>query len=105
MARAIIRSGKSIMVSLLTIKLYLPGCESLKEKRGLLQPLISKLRKEFNLSVSEVGLQDVWQSAWIGCAALSNDADHNSRVLNKAVELIEKEFPNLEITEHHIESH
>ena len=105
MTRETHRSEKSIMVSMLTIKLILPGCQSLKEKRSSIQPLLSRIRKEFNISVSEIGLQDVWQSAWIGCVILSNDADHNSQVLNNVVTFIESHFQNLEIAEHHIESH
>ena len=93
------------MVTMCTIKLHLPGCGSLKEKRSRLQPILSRLHKEFNVSVAEIGLQDVWQSAWIGCVLLSNDADHNARVLNKVVEFIEPHFPEVQVEEFHIESH
>lgn len=93
------------MVTMCTIKLSLPGCASLKQKRSLLQPILSRLHKEFNVSAAEIGLQDVWQSAWIGCVLLSNDADHNARVLNKVVEFIETHFPEVQVEEFHIESH
>jgi uncharacterized protein YlxP (DUF503 family) len=93
------------MVSLLTIKYFLPGCNSLKEKRSLLQPLISRIRKEFNVSVSEVGLQDVWQSAWIGFVCISNDSKHNVQVLQKILAYSEVQFPNLQIVEQHIENY
>ena len=105
MARETHRSEKFIMITMLTIKLVLPGCKSLKEKRGILQPILTRARKEFNVSVSEIGLQDVWQSAWIGCVMISNDADHNSQVLNHLVQYIETNFPEVQICEHHIESH
>ncbi|KAF0112476.1 MAG: hypothetical protein FD147_72 [Chloroflexi bacterium] len=105
MARESHRSEKSIMVSLLTIKLILPACASLKDKRSTLQPLISRIRKEFNVSISEIGLQDVWHSAWIGCVLISNDANHNSQVLNNVVQFIESHFHELQISEHHIENH
>jgi uncharacterized protein len=104
MTREAHRSEKRIMVSILTIKLILPGCESLKEKRSVLQPLISRTRKDFNVSISEIGLQDVWHSAWIGCVMISNDADHNSQVLNNVIQFIESHFPDLQISEHHIEN-
>jgi uncharacterized protein len=68
-----------------------------------LQPILSRLHKEFNLSASEIGLQDVWHSAWIGCALLSNDADHNAQVLNRAVDFIETHFPEVQVEEFHIE--
>ena len=105
MTRETKRSEKTIMVSMLTVKLIIPACQNLKEKRSALLPLLSRLRKEFNVSVSEIGLQDVWQSAWIGCVLISNDGDHNSQVLNSVVSFIETHFPNLQISEYHIENH
>jgi uncharacterized protein YlxP (DUF503 family) len=92
------------MLTLLTLKLYFPGCESLKEKRSRLQPILSRLHKEFNVSVSEIGLQDVWQNAWIGCASVSNDKVHNEQVLNQVVEFIGSHWPDEQVLESHIES-
>ena len=92
------------MLTLLTLKLYLPGCSSLKEKRSRLQPILVHLRKEFNVSVSEIGLQDVLQSDWIGIASLSNDSVHNEQVLNNVVKYIESNYPDEQILESHIEN-
>lgn len=61
-------------IATLVIHLYLPGCGSLKEKRGRIKPLVNRLRREFNLSVAEVGLNDKWGEALIGCAMVGNDA-------------------------------
>ena len=36
------------MIATLTIHLHLPGCTSLKEKRGRIKPLMSRLRREFS---------------------------------------------------------
>jgi len=95
----------SIKVSLCTIKLGLPGCDSLKEKRSILKPLLTRLHKEFNVSASEIGLQDIWQSARIGAVLLSNDSNHNNRVLNKLVDFIESTFPEIQVEEHHIDNY
>lgn len=104
MARATSKREFKTMVSLLTIKFSLPACQSLKDKRSAIQPFIARVRKEFNVSVSEVGLQDVWQNAWLGVVCISNDATHNSQVLQEVVRFSENNFPNLEILEHHIEN-
>ena len=61
------------MLATLTIHLHLPLCTSLKEKRGRIKPLISRLHREFNVSVAELDLQDKWQETIIGCAMLGND--------------------------------
>jgi uncharacterized protein YlxP (DUF503 family) len=62
------------MLGLLTIHLHIPTCASLKEKRGRLKPLISRLHREFNVSVAEMDLQDKWQEAVIACAMVNSDA-------------------------------
>ncbi|MHC1741189.1 MAG: DUF503 domain-containing protein [Anaerolineaceae bacterium] len=92
------------MLTLLTLKLYLAGCASLKEKRGRLQPILVRVRKEFNVSVSEIGLQDVWQSAWIGIASISNDRIHNEQVLENVIKFIETNWPNEQILDTHLEN-
>lgn len=91
-------------VTILTLKLFLPGCGSLKQKRSLLSPILARLHKEFNLSAAEIGLQDVWQSAWLGCALISTSADHNAQVLNKVIDFVETHFPEVQVEEFHIEN-
>jgi len=61
------------MIATLTIHLHLPACSSLKEKRGRIKPLISRLHREFNVSVAEMALQDKWQESVITCAMVGND--------------------------------
>jgi uncharacterized protein len=61
------------MLATLKIHLHLPTCASLKEKRGRIKPLISRLHREFNISVAEVDLNDSRQEAVIGCAMIGND--------------------------------
>ncbi len=62
------------MLGQLTIHLHLPGCTSLKEKRGRLKPLMARLHREFNVSVAEMDLQDRWSEAVIACALVNSDA-------------------------------
>lgn len=69
------------MVGILTLHLRLPGCASLKEKRGRLKALLNGLHKKFNLSVAEMERQDMWQEAVIACALVSSDAKHIQRSL------------------------
>ena len=78
-------------------------CSSLKEKRSQLKPLLSRLKREFNVSVAELDLQDSWQDALIGCTALSNDAAHVQRSLQKIIPWIERHYPHLMIVQDRIE--
>jgi uncharacterized protein YlxP (DUF503 family) len=62
------------MLAALTIHLRLPICTSLKDKRGRIKPLMSRLHREFNVSVAEMDLQDTWDEAIIACAMINSDA-------------------------------
>ena len=48
------------------IILRLHDCRSLKGKRKVVKAMISRLRNNFNLSVAEVGANDIYQRAEIG---------------------------------------
>ena len=82
------------MLGTLTIHLHLPGCASLKEKRGRIKPLISRLHREFNISVAEMDLQDSWQEAVIACALISSDAAHIQRALQTVAKWVEGNWPD-----------
>ena len=90
-------------VGVLTIQIYLPGCSSLKEKRSRLKPLLARLHREFNISVAEVDFQDVWQSAMIACALVSNENGHTQRTLQHVLDWIEASWPDVTITGEKIE--
>jgi len=74
------------MVAVLTLHLHLPGCASLKEKRGRLKPLLARLHRQFNVSAAEMDLQDRWQEALVACAMVGNDA----AFLRSAMETVRK---------------
>jgi len=92
-----------MVVGICRVELYLPANGSLKEKRRSLKPLLVRLRREFNLSTAEVDLHDVWQSAVIGMAIISNDPGRVHAVLEKAVRWIEVNRPDLLVVDWMIE--
>lgn len=92
-----------LSVGLLTITLELPGCFSLKEKRGRLKPLITRLRREFDVSAAEVGKMDAWQTSVVTCGLVSNDPDHTCRALQKIVPWIEENWPDVTILDDNME--
>lgn len=69
--------------------LHLPGCHSLKEKRGVVRPVVSRLRRTLNVSVAETGQQDQWQRAELACATVAGDRVGVERVLRDADRCIE----------------
>jgi uncharacterized protein YlxP (DUF503 family) len=80
-----------------TVELGIPGCRSLKEKRGRIQPLLARLKCEFGLAVAEIACQDSHNSAVVACVVVSTDPAHNDRVLQSALRWIESHRPDLEI--------
>jgi len=91
------------MVATLTIHLHLPTCASLKEKRGRIKPLISRLHREFNVSVAEMDLQDKWQEAVIACALINSNAAQLQRSLQTVAKWVEGNWPDGDVIEQKIE--
>lgn len=52
------------------IKLFLPQSSSLKDKRQVIQSIITRLRKRFSISIIEVDYQNLWQRSSLGFAAV-----------------------------------
>lgn len=90
-------------VGILTLELFLPGCTSLKEKRGKLKPLLTHLNRQFNLSAAEIGHLDSWQQTRIACALISNDPVHIRRALEQVTAETEQRWPEIEVCLYHIE--
>jgi uncharacterized protein YlxP (DUF503 family) len=90
-------------IGLLTLHLFLPGCTSLKEKRGRIQPILARLHKEFNISAAEIEQQDSWQHAVIACALVSNDHGYTQRVLNKVARFVELTWPDENVVNQKLE--
>ena len=86
-----------------TIELRIPGNGSLKGKRRVLKSIISRVSREFNVSIAEVGDQDLWQSAILGVACVSNGADHVLRFLVRVVEWNEPNRPDAEVVDYRTE--
>ena len=78
-------------VGTVRIKLHLPEPTSLKEKRAIVKRLIAQARREFNVSIAEIGALDDRQRAELGAELVSNDGGLNSRALTKLVEFLERD--------------
>jgi uncharacterized protein len=79
-----------MIVAVQTWDLHLPGCHSLKDKRGVLKPLTNGLRKALNVSVAETGHQDAWQRAEIVCAVVGSARPVVDEVLRAADRTVEE---------------
>jgi hypothetical protein len=69
-------------LGVITFRLH--DCRSLKGKRKIVKSIIAQLRNNFNVSVAEVGSNDVYQRAIIGFALVGN----NRMVINSKIDKI-----------------
>ena len=90
-------------VGLLTVELYLPLNDSLKGKRGILKPLIARLRREFNVSVCEADQQDTWTRATLEVACVSIDAATAHRQLQHVANHVESWRLDAQLVDYSIE--
>ena len=91
------------MVGILTLHLHLPGCASLKEKRGRIKPLLARLHRQFNLSTAEMGLLDKWQETVVACGMVGNDAAYLRPALETVRKWVEANWPDGDVLDTKIE--
>jgi uncharacterized protein YlxP (DUF503 family) len=91
------------MIGVLHLNLLLPGCASLKEKRGRLKPLLARLHRQFNVSSAEMGLQDKWQETVIACGMVGNDAAFLQSALETVRKWVEANWPDGDVLDTKIE--
>ena len=78
-------------VGILTLELRLDDAHSLKDKRQTVKSLKDRLRSKFNVAVSEIDYQDLWQRSLISVVTVSGDHSHAEQVLQS----VEREAASL----------
>jgi uncharacterized protein YlxP (DUF503 family) len=77
-----------VFVGTLELDVLLGDIHSLKEKRGVVRPVIAELRRQFEVTAAEVGHQDLHRRALLGVAVISLDAAHCGAVLDSCERLV-----------------
>jgi len=78
-----------------TIVLRIHDCRSLKEKRRIVKPIIRQIQNRFNVSVAEVGAQDIYQKSEVGFSLVGSDR----RTVNSKIDKIFNMVENLGLAE------
>ena len=91
-----------MIVGTLAIRLVIPEARSLKQKRSVLKSVKDRLRNHFNVSVSEIGAHDVWQSATIGVAMVGGDKKYMNTVLSKVIDHV-RGFRQVQLVDYELE--
>lgn len=92
-----------MIVATCVLTLQLDGVRSLKEKRRIVKSVTARLRQQFNVTVAEVDHHDVWQTAVIALATVGTDAAYQHGLLQKAVNWLEEQRPDVPIYDYSIE--
>lgn len=77
-----------MVVGVAKIKLYLPGCHSLKDKRQVLRKIKDCALAKMSIQIAEVAEQDVWQSSELGFSLVGNDNRVIQSLIDKVFDFI-----------------
>ena len=75
-----------LIIALLTLDIHIPHAQSLKDKRMVVRRLKDRLRSKFNVAVSEVEHQELWQRARIGVVTVGSDEEYSRQTLQLSLE-------------------
>lgn len=90
------RCERPMYVGALELDVLLGDVQSLKQKRGVVRPLLAELRRRFDVAVSEVGGHDLYRRTIVGVSAVSGEAGQVREVL-EACERAVAGHPELEL--------
>ncbi|PGT86709.1 MULTISPECIES: DUF503 domain-containing protein [Bacillaceae] len=71
--------------------------QSLKEKRAVLQRVLTRIKQKYNVSISEIEFQDTWQHTKFGIVAITSSKVSTEKELNHVLSFIDS-FPEIERT-------
>ncbi len=74
-----------MVVGICKIDFLIHGNFSLKGKRQIVRSVIEKVKNRFNVSIAEVGDNDLWQRGKIGFCVVGNDKGHVNSVVDKTI--------------------
>lgn len=90
-------------IGTLRVSLRLRGVRSLKEKRGVLLPLLARLRNELHCAAAEVGTSTgLWQSAELEVACVNSERAGAAQTLQQVLDLLER-GGEVEVVEHQLD--
>jgi uncharacterized protein YlxP (DUF503 family) len=91
-----------VVIGTLKLSLYIHNNQSLKEKRRVVKSIAAKVRKRFNVSISEVGSNDKWQMVELGISSVGNDRRFVNSSLDNVLSYVDSLYLG-EIIDSHME--
>lgn len=82
-----------MVIALLHLEIHIPYAHSLKEKRMVVQRLKDRLRAKYNVAVSEVDHQELWQRAQVSVVSIGPDRGYLEQRINSVADEAERILP------------
>jgi len=83
------------MIGSLECEFRVYDCTSLKDKRAVLQRVLTRLKQKYNVSAAEIGHQDVWQRTRIAVVTVASSRNAAERELENSLKFLDS-FPEWE---------
>ncbi|ATP39392.1 hypothetical protein CSE16_04665 [Solibacillus sp. R5-41] len=77
------------MIVYAEVEFLIPTAHSLKEKRAVLQRMVTRTKQKFNVSVAEIDHQDVWQRTRLALVSVASSKDAAERELMHAIHFLQ----------------
>lgn len=78
-----------MIIGILKLFIFIPGSNSLKEKRMVLNSLKQRLRNNFNVSVAQIDDEVKWQKATLAVVGVGKSSANISSIFSSVVNFIE----------------
>lgn len=88
----------AVEVLAVRFELFVPHARSLKERRAAVRPIVAGIRSRFEVSVAEVGPQELHQRAAVGVAIVSEEASTCESVADDVARFVWSR-PDIEVTD------
>ncbi|MEI3604639.1 DUF503 domain-containing protein [Pseudogracilibacillus sp. SE30717A] len=85
------------MIVYAEVECHIYNTHSLKDKRSVIKRLIAKIRKDFNVSISEIDFQDLWQRTKLAIVTVANELLYAEKIIQEVIKMIDND-PELERT-------
>lgn len=90
-----------MVIGFLSIELFFPYSQSLKDKRKILKSFKDRMRNRHNVAFAELDYQTKWQRTKIGLVTINSQKEPVENLFNKILEEAEKTIEG-EIIDSHL---
>lgn len=80
------------MIVYAEVECVIYNTHSLKDKRSVIKPLIARIRKDFNVSISEIDFQDLWQRTKFAIVTVANELLHAEKIIQEVINVIDNDL-------------